>query len=1011
MKSKLQRNSLRFGSWGYVVGVLLTGAVWGLGLARLLAELGGVTEFQISVWPSVVLAATCAATVYVLRRRICRRSVDSCEVVPLLFPLLYVIGWVDAPLGGIVLLSGGLVLCFLLSWTDDSRWVPPVALAAIVSGVYLNTMLPSLGEADTFEFQVIAPLLGVAHPTGYPLYVLLGKLFTLLPFGTVAWRVNLLSVCLGTGAVVLLYRLVHRLTGRWLIAFVAALAFAFSATFWSQAIIAEVYALHNLLTAAILLLLLPVVDRGSSGMLAEGVGPRAWKVLAFLFGLSLTNHLTTILLLPAVGLAFLWDRPNMRLQEWCVAAGLAFLGLSVYSFIPLRWPALNDGVWMNLREFLTYITGGQFHGALRLDGWLDPARWQIVARLMLQPYGVVGVCLSIVGVVGLSLRDRRALALTGVTFLAFVFYGVSYYVPDISVFVLPAHLVLAVWLGIGVSFLIDLVSHIQATWPIGVHRLVGVLFALLPMASLWRNLPVVDQSVNTGREEWGRYVLALPLRRNAVVLADAKKFAPLYYVQQVEGLRPDLELILLGTEELYQQELSARLAADEPVYLGRYLPHLEGLRLRSVGPLVEVGTGSWVHAPVPQHRVDIQFGEGLHLFGCDVGEIVESPGRSLRLTLYWQVGSSVDGDYVIKFRLVDETGRTHWENEGARPVSGLYPTNAWTAGEKVSDFHELVLPPYLDPGPYQLQVGVFPQFSSEGLPVGEGGGIWADLQQVILPVATHCPALPSETQALFGATLWLTGYDMPTEAVAGSNMSITLGWRAASSVLGQEHSTRLVPRLVWLDDAGDVVAASEAGWGIELGDSACKLTRHTVQVPEDSGTYHLAIGVEDGEGYMLGASCRWLGTAAAWCPLVPVAVLPEQQGLANYAGLFLLHSARVAVDETDPGGVVPITFHWRALRATDDDFTVFVHLVGPDGRLHGQVDAWPVQGTYPTSQWKVGSKVSDMYEVHLDSDAPGGLYRVEVGWYLLETMQRLQVVGEYGEILGDSVVVGEFSVR
>jgi hypothetical protein len=95
----------------------------------------------------------------------------------------------------------------------------------------------------------------------------------------------------------------------------------------------------------------------------------------------------------------------------------------------------------------------------------------------------------------------------------------------------------------------------------------------------------------------------------------------------------------------------------------------------------------------------------------------------------------------------------------------------------------------------------------------------------------------------------------------------------------------------------------------------------------------------------------------------------------------------------------------------DDDYTVFVHLVGPDGRLRGQVDRWPVHGSYPTSQWSPGSDVSDPYEIRLDADAPAGEYRVEVGWYLLETMERLRVVDETGEPVADSYVVGRLTVQ
>jgi hypothetical protein len=411
------------------------------------------------------------------------------------------------------------------------------------------------------------------------------KLFTLLPLGNVAWRVNLASAVFATAAVLVLYAIILRLTGRWLPALLAALAFAFSFTFWSQAIVAEVYTLHNLLVAIILWLLLAPPPHSHTPTLPL---TRRWQATFFLVGLSLTNHLTTALLLPAVALALLWDRPRLLLKDWLIAGGLLLLGLSVYLFIPLRWPALNQGEWMGPRDFFVYISGGQFHGALRLDGWRDPVRWGIVGRLLREPFGWTGLGLAAVGVVGLAVRHRRALALTGVTFLVFVLYGLDYYVPDISVFLLPAHLILALWIGAGIAYLVALPSQLcHRSCVIGhwslviVHWSLVILCALLPLSRVWVNLPVVDQSHNRGGYAWGQYVLSLPLAADSVVLADPGKFAPLYYLQQIEGVRPDLDLILLGNEELYQAELAARLGMGQTVYLARYLPHLEGLHLRS----------------------------------------------------------------------------------------------------------------------------------------------------------------------------------------------------------------------------------------------------------------------------------------------------------------------------------------------------------------------------------------------------------------------------------------------
>ncbi|MDY7041189.1 MAG: DUF2723 domain-containing protein, partial [Chloroflexota bacterium] len=135
---------------------------------------------------------------------------------------------------------------------SPARWADvllPTILALGTFALYLRTLSPTIGQADSFEFQVVAYTLGVAHPTGYPLYILLGKLFTLLPVGDVAYRVNLTSPIFASLAVTFLYLFVHRLMrSRWA-ALCAALTFAFARTLWSQAAIAEVYTLNAFFVA------------------------------------------------------------------------------------------------------------------------------------------------------------------------------------------------------------------------------------------------------------------------------------------------------------------------------------------------------------------------------------------------------------------------------------------------------------------------------------------------------------------------------------------------------------------------------------------------------------------------------------------------------------------------------------------------------------------------------------------------------------------------------------------
>jgi len=487
-------------------------------------------------------------------------------------------------------------------------------------------------------------------------------------------------------------------------------------------------------------------------------------------------------------------------------------------------------------------------------------------------------------------------------------------------------------------------------------------------------------------------VFGLPLDARGAVLADIEKFAPLYYLQQIEGLRPDLDLVLLGSEELYYEELGARLAAGQTVYLARYLPSLGGLQLRSLGPVVEVGDSASADSQVLSGEIEVDFGGRIQLLDAKLD--ADPLQRSLyHLTLYWRARADVGADLTVRLRMVDASGVVRWESAGVRPVGGLYPTNAWPAGVAISDYHEVTPPSWLPPGKYVLEVGLFPRFEGAGLRVNGGQTEWLALDTLVIEAPSGpLPPLPNQVRYSLNGEAWLTGYNLSTEVPAVAPFAVDLSW---SGVDGNSCIS-----LTWVDQEGQ---GSEAfGFSLFPG---MRRSHHVIAAPAYPGEYQLRVGVEG-----VAVRCGWLATLAEDCVLAVVKVSPAQEGLANFADLVRLVDAQVGQSAALPGEVIPVALQWRALRAMDKDYTVFVQLIGPDGRPHGQVDMWPVQGTYPTSQWTPGQELKDPYEVRLDPDAPAGDYRVEVGWYLLATMQRLQILDAAGHTIGDSFVAGELSV-
>jgi hypothetical protein len=182
-------------------------------------------------------------------------------------------------------------------------------------------------------------------------------------------------------------------------------------------------------------------------------------------------------------------------------------------------------------------------------------------------------------------------------------------------------------------------------------------------------------------------------------------------------------------------------------------------------------------------------------------------------------------------------------------------------------------------------------------------------------------------------------------------------------------------------------------------------SRLMFRAPDQNGTYALRLKFDSP------ARCHWLAPLTAGCEIGSLRVAGEAIGNAiNFDNQVLLTHAKFDRDILRPNESIHVDLSWRGLKTWPDDYTAFVHLIGPDGRVHGQVDQWPVQGTLPTSSWMAGQTVNDPYVVTLPPGAPSGKYQIEVGWYLLSTLRRLSVLDASGRPSDDKVIIGEFSV-
>jgi hypothetical protein len=457
-----------------------------------------------------------------------------------------------------------------------------VGLAIFVASLtlYVLTLAPSVMPGDYAEFQMSAAILGVPHPTGYPLYILLGKLFTLLPFGDVAYRVNLSSAVYMAGAVAMLYALglrvlsLLRMERWWPAAAVGASLFAVAPTVWSMSLVARSYALNALLVASVLYALIQWRTGGRTG----------WFYLAaFLIGLSMVHHGTTYLLLPAYGLYFLlveverWRRGDRR--PWlrhALGVGALLLGYSpmlflVYRFVwgaPYYWG--NPVTW---RDFFSLITGGPFHNQVLAYGWSEQGeRIAFGIGELAGQYTAVGIALGLVGLLVVwTLRRGEGMLLTLMMLGNFLF-AMNYSLVGYLYFI-PTFLLWGLLVSVGVGW----VSGALSRWardraPFAVRAasvaLGGAMLLVVLAGFVATRYAGVDQSGQTVTRDRALALLQEAPERASFYM-DWEAVSVIRYYRLVYGMRTDTALHSTNPDD-WAKLIYCDLTNNTPVYVGEF---------------------------------------------------------------------------------------------------------------------------------------------------------------------------------------------------------------------------------------------------------------------------------------------------------------------------------------------------------------------------------------------------------------------------------------------------------
>jgi hypothetical protein len=469
------------------------------------------------------------------------------------------------------------------SWTKRAALTRSPRLPAVVGLIalllYLRTLLPGVAFGDWGEMQTVPHLLGVAHPTGYPTYVVLGWFAQLVPLGSVAFRANLLSAVLVSGALATVVAILLRLGVRPLIAAAVALALAAVPTVWAAATVAEVNPLHLLFVALLLHRAL---------VWEEGRRTRDLVLAALLLGLALGNHLLIVFVAPFIGLFVLWvGRREIASRPWILAPAVAagLLGLSIYLYIPLaaNGPSpLKYNHPVSLDAVVWLVSGTQFRaqfGFLSGTGlaeFLDSL--DDLWRLLVERATVV---VPISGALGLLVLVRRHPAF-GLMCLGILLTNVYFWATYLHL----EHYLLVPWLilVIGGGVALEAVAQALARWQalaageapwlrrIDTGRLVGAAALVFAVGLTVANWQAADRSTDRSGDTFVDSILnALP--PDAAILSEWDASTPLWHAQYVLGRRSDV-LIVDDTNIVYdgwgtREHRIASLICERPVYIVR----------------------------------------------------------------------------------------------------------------------------------------------------------------------------------------------------------------------------------------------------------------------------------------------------------------------------------------------------------------------------------------------------------------------------------------------------------
>lgn len=443
-----------------------------------------------------------------------------------------------------------------------SKFILPIILFLFSFILYAKTLLPSVGFWDTGEFQTIAYSFDIAHPTGYPTYIILGKIFlTLFPIGSVAWRMNLLSAIYTSLGVAILGVLIKKVTKNTFISFALGTLVSVCPMLWRVSVVADPHSLHFLFTSIYLFLTYKISEEKEIHLL---------PVLYLVTGVSLGNHMLSVFFLPAL---LVTSFPTFKRKEWVLLGKsvlFLLLGSSVYlslfiisSFKP---PLTIDYSIRTLSDLRKIVFGQDFSGLM--GTWTKGTMGESIKFYFDLASSSLPAYFLAFALPGLIFQFKKNVKLGLSTFLLWgstLYFSIRYQNAAIERYFILPQVIYVIWMSYFFSVLLNAIENNlgKIKYRNFFTTICSILVLLSSATLISKNYKNIDQSENLWANTWSEEVLD-NLEPNSVIFSWWSYSTPLWYQQKINGLRPD---VLIINDSTYKWESAAlNYLRSRPVY-------------------------------------------------------------------------------------------------------------------------------------------------------------------------------------------------------------------------------------------------------------------------------------------------------------------------------------------------------------------------------------------------------------------------------------------------------------